>query len=312
MTLNGLIQRLPRHLKMSELRVFVAVLEYRSFRKAAAVVNLSQPAVTKAIAGLEAMLDVKLFERHAHGVEPTAHGLSFAPRAIAVFDELRRAAQDLTVTSNGATDSLRIGAAPLPALPFVPLAVRRLTASHPKVFVSVVESTEPDLLDRLRKRDIELAILRLAQLDAAPDLQAVTLFEETLCIVASKDHPLAGRQDLTWPELLSERWVMPPPDGYFLEHVLSTLGALGLETPRLAVESSSRNIQFGMVMHGAMLSFALCAKGEFSANRNSVVKLHFPLPSVPRAIGAVSLGQGEPGVLARQLMAHMRSQFADE
>ena len=89
MTANGLIQRLPRHLKMGELRVFVAVLEHRSFRKAAAVLHLTQPAVTKAIAGLEDTLGYKLFDRVANGVEPTVHGRSFAPRAIG---HLRRAA----------------------------------------------------------------------------------------------------------------------------------------------------------------------------------------------------------------------------
>ena len=96
---DTLIRRLPRRLKMSELRVFVAVLEHRSFRKAAAVLHLTQPAVTKAIAGLEEMLEVALFDRASDGVVPTAHGLSFAPRAVAVFEELRRAAQELALVS---------------------------------------------------------------------------------------------------------------------------------------------------------------------------------------------------------------------
>ena len=90
MPANSLIQRLPRHLKFSELRIFVAVLEQRSFRKAAAVVHLTQPAVTKAIAGLEETLGAKLFDRNDNGVEPTVHGLSFAPRAIATLQALRR------------------------------------------------------------------------------------------------------------------------------------------------------------------------------------------------------------------------------
>ena len=71
---DNLIHRLPRHLKMSELRVFVAVLEHRSFHKAAAVLHLTQPAVTKSIAGLEAMLGVKLFDRAAHGWSPRCWG----------------------------------------------------------------------------------------------------------------------------------------------------------------------------------------------------------------------------------------------
>ena len=167
MPATSLIQRLPRHLKMSELRVFVAVLEHRSFRKAAAVLHLSQPAVTKAIAGLEETLGFKLFDRVAHGVEPTVHGRSFAPRAVAIFDELRRAAQDLTLLSSGAQGSLRVGTVPMPAIPFLPVAINRLVDAHPGIFVSVVEERETELLDRLRKRDIEFAILRLSLVDPA-------------------------------------------------------------------------------------------------------------------------------------------------
>ena len=148
---TSLIQRLPRHLKMSELRVFVAVLEHRSFRKAAAVLHLSQPAVTKAIAGLEETLGFALFDRVAHGVEPTVHGRSFAPRAAAIFDELRRAAQDLTLLSSGAQGSLRVGTVPMPAIPFLPVAISRLVDAHPGVFLSVIEERGPSC-SMLRKR----------------------------------------------------------------------------------------------------------------------------------------------------------------
>jgi len=87
MAADNLIERLPRRLKMGELRVFVAILEHRSFRKAAAALHITQPAVTKAIAGMEDLLEVRLFDRKAGGVEPTVHGLSFAPHAIAIFNE---------------------------------------------------------------------------------------------------------------------------------------------------------------------------------------------------------------------------------
>jgi len=306
MPANSLIQRLPRHLKFSELRIFVAVLEQRSFRKAAAVVHLTQPAVTKAIAGLEETLGVKLFDRNDNGVEPTVHGLSFAPRAIAIFDELRRAAQDLAMVSSGAKGTLRIGSVPMPAIPFLPIAIKRLVDVHPGIFVSVIEAREAELEDRLRKRDIELAILRLSLLDPGDDLQVATLFEEKLCVVASKDHPLATRKHLTWPELLEERWVMPPPDCIFFEHVLRTLGELGLALPRHVVESFSIHIQYGMVLHGAMLSFGMRSQFEFAPGKNLLVRLPIELPSIARPVGAVTLRSHEPSPLAQQLVGHIR------
>ena len=300
---DSLIQRLPRRLKMSELRIFVAAMEHRSFHKAAAVVNLTQPAVTKAMAGLEETLGVKLFDRTANGVEPTVHGLSFAPRAIAIFDELRRAAQDLTLVSNGAQGTLRIGTVPMPAIPFLPVAVSRLMRGRPNLFVSVLESREEELLDSLRRRDIEMAILRLALLDLDEDLRTDVLFDERLCIVAAKDHPLAARTDLTWPELLQQRWVLPPPECIFFQHVVRTLDEAGLRLPRHAVQSYSVGVQLGMVLHAGMLGFGMRSQHEFAQPHKALLtRLRFELGAAERPVCAVSLRMREPSPLARQLI----------
>jgi DNA-binding transcriptional LysR family regulator len=310
MPADSLIHRLPRHLKMSELRVFVAVLEHRSFHKAAAAVHLTQPAVTKAIAGLEEMLGVKLFDRHAHGVVPTAHGLSFAPRAVAVFEELRRAAQDLALVSSGARGTLRIGTVPMPAIPFLPIAIRELTAAQPDAFVSVVEARESELVERLRKRDIELAILRLALFDLDDDLHADTLFDEKLCVVASKDHAFVARKTLSWPEMLCERWVLPPADCYFFEYVLRTLDRAGLALPRKSVESFEVSVQYGMVSQGGMLSFGMRSPHVFAPGKEQVVRLPFELPAPERPVSAISLGAQQPSPLAQMLVGQVRALVA--
>ena len=311
MPANGLIQRLPRHLKMGELRVFVAVLEHRSFRKAAAVLHLTQPAVTKAIAGLEDTLGFKLFDRVANGVEPTVHGRSFAPRAIAIFDELRRAAQDLALVSSGAKGSLRVGTVPMPAIPFLPVAINRLAGAHPGIFVAVVEERETELLDRLRKRDIEVAILRFALIEPADDMQVAPLFDEKLCVVASKDHALASRTRLNWPELLEERWVMPPADCYFYEHVQRTLDRLGMRMPRHVVETFSIQMQFSLVLHAGMLGFGMRSQISFAPGKESLVRLPFDLPIEGSIVGAVTLKSHEPSPLAQQLIAHIRDLAAE-
>jgi DNA-binding transcriptional LysR family regulator len=306
MTLNNLIQRLPRRLKLSELRVFIAVLEHRSFRKAATVLHLTQPAVTKAIAGLEDTLGVKLFDRMTGGVEPTVHGHAFAPRAAAVFDELRRAAQELAWVANGDHGHLRVGIVPMPAIPFLPLAIKRLAEARPTVFVSVVEAREAELLDRLRKRDIELAILRLTLVEPGDDMDVAPLFEETLCVVAHKDHRLARRTSLSWSELVQEQWVMPPADCDFFGHVLRTLQGLGMAMPQHMVEAYSIQIQFGMVLHAGMLSFGMRSQIDFAPGKEFVVRLPFELPVTPRAVAAVTLSSHEPSPLAQQLVDHVR------
>jgi DNA-binding transcriptional LysR family regulator len=295
---------------MSELRVFVAVLEHRSFHKAAAAVHLTQPAVTKAIAAIEQTLGVKLFDRHTHGVLPTAHGLSLAPRAVAVFEELRRAAQDLALVSSGARGTLRIGTVPMPAIPFLPIAIQRVTAAQPDAFVSVVEARESELVDRLRKRDIELAILRLALFDLDEDLHAETLFNEKLCVVAGKGHALAASKTLGWPELLQERWVLPPADCYFFEYLLRTLDKAGLALPRKSVESFEVSVQYGMVSQGGMLSFGMRSPYVFAPGSEQVVRLPFDLPAPERPVSAVSLSAHQPSPLAQMLVDQVRALVA--
>ena len=308
---TGLIQRLPRHLKMSELRVFVAVLEHRSFRKAATVLHLSQPAVTKAIAGLEATLGFKLFDRVAHGVEPTVHGRSFAPRASAIFDELRRAAQDLTLLSSGAQGSLRVGTVPMPAIPFLPVAISRLLDAHPGILLSVVEERETELLDRLRKRDIEFAILRLSLVEPSDDMQVLPLFNEKLCVVAGKTHPLASRRNLQWPELLQQRWVIPPADCFFYEFVQRTLDRLDMPMPRHVVEAVSIQTQFGLVLHAGMLGFGMRSQLQFAPGKELLVRLPFDLPVASHDVSAVMLKSHAPSPLAQQLVGHIRDLVAE-
>jgi len=312
MSSEGLIQRLPRHLKLGELRVFAAVLEHRSFRKAAVVLHLTQPAVTKAIASLEQTLGCKLFDRVANGVEPTVHGQSFAPRVRTIFDELRRAAQELTLVSSGTAGNLRVGIVPMPAIPFLPVALGRLFERHPQVLVSVVEEREAELLDRLRRRDIEVAILRMALVDAADDLRVETLFEEKLCVVARREHPLATRTDLGWPELRQQRWVMPPADCYFYEHVQRTLARLDLAMPRHVVEAFSINIQFGMVLHAGLLCFGMRSQARFAPGKDFLVRLDFDLPVQGTGVSAISLRAHQPSPLAQLLVAQVRELAASD
>ncbi len=302
---STLIQRLPRHLKMGELRIFVAVLEHRSFRKAAAVLHLSQPAITKAIAGLEQTLGVRLFDRIANGVEPTPHGASFAPRAAAIFDELRRAAQDLALLSSGAVGSLRMGTVPLPALPFVPLALNRLLDAHPGIQVSMVEARETELIDRLRKRDIEVAIMRLSLVEPPDDTRLIKLFDERLCVVAAADHPLARRRNLKWPELMAQRWVLSPADFSFYLYVQRTLAKAGLQMPTHAVEAMSIQLQFNLIMHAGMLGFGLRSQLDFAPGKGSVVRLRVELPADASGVCAVLRAAHQTCPLALQLIDHI-------
>jgi len=306
MPTRDLVDRLPRQLSLRELRVFVTVVEEGSFRKAATSLHVTQPAVTKAIAGLEALLGARLFDRSAAGVVPTLQGVSFARHAKAVFHELRGAARELDIVSRGLAGVLRLGAVQLPAGGFLPMAVSALVRRHPGVLVSISEGREVEVCELVRKQEVDIALVRLAQMPPADDLDIDVLFEAQLCVLTSRTHRLASQPVVTWPELLREPWVMTPADSPFAAHVRRTLARADLEVPRACVESASIHVQRAMVMHAGMLSFGSRPRGDVSPLHDVLYRLPFELPQATNAIGAISLrGRSRPP-LAVQLVEEIR------
>src|SRR4051812_14123418 len=79
-----------RRLRLRDLRILTTVAQTGSMGKAAAQLALSQPAVSKAIAGMESTLGVSLLDRTPRGVEPTLHGRALIKWAAAAFDDLHQ------------------------------------------------------------------------------------------------------------------------------------------------------------------------------------------------------------------------------
>src|SRR5215470_10595449 len=98
-----------RRMKLQDLRVFMTVMRLGSMGKAAQSLNISQPAVSKAIADLEHTLGVRLFDRHRHGIEATEYGRALLDCGVAVFDDLRQGVKNIEFLADPKTGELRIG-----------------------------------------------------------------------------------------------------------------------------------------------------------------------------------------------------------
>jgi DNA-binding transcriptional LysR family regulator len=77
-----------RRLKLSDLRLLRAVVDFGGMAKAASHLNITQPAVSKAITALEKTVGVRLVDRTPHGIVPTIYGEALLKGAATVFDDL--------------------------------------------------------------------------------------------------------------------------------------------------------------------------------------------------------------------------------
>lgn len=147
---------IPFNIKQLETFLWVATLG--SFRKAAARLNTTQPAVSSRIAGLEDALGVKLFERVSGTVRLTAKGqqlLPHAQRLLRTADRLQMAANSLA----GVKGVLRLGVAETIVHTWLSEFLKEFHETYPLIDVDVIVDVTVNLRNELIARRIDLAIL---------------------------------------------------------------------------------------------------------------------------------------------------------
>src|SRR5215475_38837 len=123
-----------RRMKLQDLRVFMTVMQLGSMGKAAQSLNISQPAVSKAIADLEHALGVRLFDRHRQGIEATEYGRALLDCGVAIFDDLRQGVKNIEFLADPTAGQVRIGnTLASSASSFIAAVIDRLSRRHPRI-----------------------------------------------------------------------------------------------------------------------------------------------------------------------------------
>ena len=130
-----------------------------SFSAAADLLDYTQPAVSKIVAGLEQQVGTTLVDRGLRPLRLTEAGSALARRAVAVFEQLAVAELELDAIANLSAGSLRVGTFSSAGAAMVVDALRALRASHPEITVSVAEIGMPSALVRkLRAGELDLGV----------------------------------------------------------------------------------------------------------------------------------------------------------
>src|SRR5882672_9780536 len=152
--------RIGRRIKLSDLHILLAVAQSGSMAKAANVLAVSHPVVSRSISELEHTLGVRLLERNPHGVELTAYGRAMLSRSHAAFDELRQGVKDIEFLSDPGVGEVRIGSTPPLAASFVSTVIDRLHRRYPRMVFHVVTADFASVQRDLNERNVDLLVLR--------------------------------------------------------------------------------------------------------------------------------------------------------
>jgi DNA-binding transcriptional LysR family regulator len=232
--------RALHRIKLSDLRLFRAAVQRGGMAKAAAHLHISQPAVSKAIAALEHTLGVRLLERQAQGVQPTSYGRALLTGAIAVFDELKQSAKQITFLADPSIGELRIGCTEPLAAGFIPSVIGRILRQHPMVRFHVVTADPARLVEReLVERNIDLAIAPISGLASDPAVAVEVVFDDRQLVMAAPQNKWLRRRNVALADIVDEPWILPPLDSIIGASIVEVFRRNGLQPPRKHVVTFS-------------------------------------------------------------------------
>lgn len=268
--------RIGRRLKQRDVHVFMAVAEQGSMAKAADHLAVSRPVVSKAIAGLEVTLGVRLLDRAPEGIRLTAYGEALLRRGAAMFDELRQGVEEIAFLSDPGKGSLRVGCTEVAAAGVVANALGRMAVRYPSATFHVAQGSVETSIQLLRERRCDLVISRVPRPE--PDIDMEPLLHERLIVVCGIGAKWATRRRLTLADLVDGPWIQSPAEIVPGGPTYEAFSALNLPVPVVQIVSNSLNLRFGLLEAGRFLTMIPESALRLSARRAQVKVLPVEVP----------------------------------
>jgi DNA-binding transcriptional LysR family regulator len=238
-------------MEFHQLRYFAAAAEDMSFSRAAEKLHVTQPALSRQIAVLEAELGIALFDRVKKRVQLTEAGRFFLPKARQIICDAETALQQTKEQFGDAPRTLRLGFLSIFLDDLVAPAMREFRQRHPKARVSLFELPPRAQLERLRAHELDAAILGNIE-DGDRHFFAVRrLSRHRMCVVLPEDHALAGKKTVKLSALARQPWISLS-DAFYpgRRDFMRRIGASAGFEPQIVSEVDSLSMMLGAVSAG--------------------------------------------------------------
>lgn len=287
-------------MELYQLEAFEAIVLHGSFTKAAEALHLTQPAVTRQIASLEAELRTPLFDRLGRSVRMTTAGEAlhrYAAHIVRLAHEARYAVADVNAGNAG---RIALGASSTLATYVLPHLLRDFRHSHPRVEIAIQTGISAQILEQVRAGETDIALVTGDIQDALLVVSYLSDYET--CVVVPPGHPLANRETVSASELAGNPLILMETGTNlrtYVDRLLNTAGGgeqVAMELDN--VEAIKRMIEAEL---GISMLPEVAVRTEVADGRLRALKL----TDVPRAKRRIALVYRRDKYLSLTLKAFM-------
>ncbi|ASR44470.1 LysR family transcriptional regulator [Xanthomonas citri pv. mangiferaeindicae] len=278
--------QIPANLSLRQLRYFAEAAELGQFSQAARKLHVSQSVITTAVAQLETMLGLRLFDRMPHGVALTAEGHRFHQHVRHVLDTLQDALSEPTLLANTLAGTVRVGASYTVLGYFLPSLLARFKRSYPLVEIDLIDMDRAEIERGVGDGDLDLGLCIISNMVAPHVLRRQTLIRSRRQLWLAESHPLAQLPTIGPADVAPYPYIMLKVD----EGEASSMRywrSVG-HTPNVAFRTSSLEALRGLVAYGfgvSILSDMVYRPWSLDGRRIDVRTLEVAVP--PMEVGLV-------------------------
>ncbi len=259
-------------MELRQLKYFVKSAEYLNFSVAAKHLYITQSTLSQQIKQLEFELGFELFLRNSRHISLTEAGEEFLPFARKTILDAEDAVQRLYDLQHVKVGTLRVGVT-YSLSTVLTEGLISFMKEFPGIKLEVFYKTVDELLTLLRERKVDF-VLSYKPLCDATDIDAMPLFENTLALVVSKEHPLAKRYRIKLSDLVGLPLILPSK-GLQARMMLDRLIEGSNITLTSKLELNETNILLQMVATGNYATI-LSTSALFGKTRFKVIPIDEP------------------------------------
>lgn len=237
------------------LELFVLLSKHQSFSKVAELTYSSQSSVSKKIAKLESLADIRLFNRDPNGVLLTEAGKLVLPYAEEIIRLHNEALMQLDKFQTRSANQLKLGATTLYGQYLMPQLIETLQREYPQLQVLLQVGRSREMMNKLMHHDIDILIASSYMSYDSKLFSAYRMQRDPLVLVVPTDHPFAQRQSVSIRELEDEPFIIKEREALLYRHILSELQQIepDFEFSRL-IEINNQNNIINSVSYGYGIS----------------------------------------------------------
>lgn len=287
-----------------------AVIKAGGLTEGAALIGLTQPALSRTVSEVERRIGEPLFVRGRRPLQPTPLGKRLGEQGMVILTALRKASEEIEAFQTGRSGVIRVGGVPFFMDAFISTMIAEFSRASPDIRVAQSYGHVPELISQLLSDQLDLAICPMGGGDRSDRLEFTEILPARNVIACRVGHPLGKTRRLASRDLLDFPWISPLPGSPLLADLHSILLTLGAPTVSISYSGGSLMSVLNYLTETDALTVLPHSVVFAFRKRKTITMLPYDLQQPERALGLLYCNDTAPVPAAARLAGYIEEQFA--